>query len=57
MLNVLLNHAKYPKKVAPLHITPFYNSKIFTFNKSANLFRENDFHLREKLSCTKKLDF
>ncbi len=48
-LNILSNHGKYLKGLAPfvIHATPFYNSKIFISNGSASLFREDDFSLRE----------
>ncbi len=53
--------AKYPtqlywasqKASTVLYATPFYNPKIFISNESVNLFWEDNFNLRKRLSLKK----
>ncbi len=44
-LNILSNHAEYPKELVliVIHIIPLYNSKISIPNGSASLFGNDDF--------------
>ncbi len=47
----------FQKASAILHATFFYNSKISIHNESANLFGEDNFSLRKRLSLIKKSGF